>query len=88
MVDFRGVLTWAGDLASWFVEWQSKLKQKQSAGESLDEAAQENLLKSLVNKVAKDDLLGDMDAQSLAKQNIHTDIIPAMAWLRPPSLTA
>lgn len=89
-VDWGGVLTWAGDLASWFVEWKSEVKKatdKRRIEAGLDwldllknpmdprfpkvwlnEQQKEEILLSIVDrKVSKDDLIGDMDAQSMTK---------------------
>lgn len=77
-VDFTGVLTWAGDLASWFVEWQSQLRKKEAATGSLSEPERHSLLLQLANsKVAKDDLLGDLDAQIAAQSYTTTTVIPS-----------
>lgn len=85
-VDFQGVLTWTGDLASWFIEFVSVVKKKTGSNPPL--AAGVNspsgfqslvlaedphaLLMSLVGKkVAKDDLLGDLDAQAIVQSAVR-----------------
>lgn len=65
-VDFAGVLTWAGDLASWFEAW---LEEMAKQGIPADPGVRESLLLATANKnSSKDDLLGDMDAQVVAQR--------------------
>ena len=80
--DFQGVLTWSGDLASWFVEFVTRIRKMTGklrmpdAGNmaDLDKALGLNadaLLMSLVNsKVSKEDLVSDFDAQAIVKENV------------------
>jgi hypothetical protein len=80
-VSWPAVLTWAGDLASWFVEW---LDQRQAAeaktGAPMSSGDASNLLFAVANsKVAKDDLLGDLDAQALAGQYIKMEVVDPVA---------
>ena len=77
-VDFRGVLTWSGDLASWFVEWQDQLKKTEdSRHQCLTPDAELKLLLSLAErKVSKDDLVGDMDGQAMAQRGVQVDVLP------------
>jgi hypothetical protein len=75
-VDMRGVLTWVGDLASWFVEWQSELKKTESTGKQTVSAV--TLLRSLASKkVSKDDLLGNMGGQVAAATHGKATILPS-----------
>jgi hypothetical protein len=65
-VELMGVLTWSGDLASWFVDWLEQ--KKKPANKSVADIA---LLLSRVNrKVSKEDLLSDMDAQLLVASHL------------------
>jgi outer membrane protein OmpA-like peptidoglycan-associated protein len=63
-----GVFTWTGDLGSWFIDWIDQKKLKPGD----DDIA---LLLSRVNsKVSLDDLLSDMDAQVMVKDEVTTTI--------------
>lgn len=57
-VDLSGMLTWVGDLASWFVEWNVRRRTDPGV----------DLIALAATKVDKDDLLGDMDGQVLAHE--------------------
>lgn len=69
-VSWAGVLTWVGDLASWFREWVAKKHaQEDQEQRTLSEAEHQSLLLRLTGaKVDKDDLLGDMDAHVMAQR--------------------
>ena len=63
------VVTWAGDLASWWLEWVQQVKKLYAAGQTgpPDPAADSTLLETVGrSKASKEDLLGDMDAVVLA----------------------
>ena len=80
--EFQGVLTWTGDLASWFVEFVDRIRKMTgrlrmpdaSSWADLDKALgidSHKLFSSLMgSKVSKDDLLGDLDAQALVAKNV------------------
>lgn len=88
-VPWTGIVTWTGDLASWFVEWlhQRKLRDDAAAARPTTEATEAGpvnetpmpgdphdgqlLLEVGKSKTAKDDLLGDMDAQNLAAGHVR-----------------
>jgi hypothetical protein len=73
-VNFEGVLTWVGDLASWFIE--SKEEVKKRGGTSVSRSDQVTILLGLVNnKCAKDDLLGDLDGQVMADEFTTSTVI-------------
>jgi hypothetical protein len=69
----KGIVTWTGDLGSWFVDFvdQKAKKEKKPKGKPAVKLTKEDeiaLLMSRVNqKVARDDILGDMDAQAIAR---------------------
>jgi hypothetical protein len=57
-VNFEGVLTWVGDLASWLIEAKNAVAKR--GGAAVSHSEQVEILLGLVDaKVAKDDLLGD-----------------------------
>jgi len=75
-VTFEGAFTWAGDLASWWLEAKNTIKKR--GGTEMTQSDQVAILMSLVdNKVAKDDIFGDLDAQVMADQFTTTTIVPA-----------
>ncbi len=88
-VKWTGVVTWAGDLASWFVEWikqRRKLDETPSTEPATDAGPPEEtgglspsdikLLDTLAaSKAAKEDLLGDMDAQVMAEEHVRPSTI-------------
>jgi hypothetical protein len=76
-VNFEGVLTWVGDLASWFVEAKNAVIKRQQGGDPISSSDQIAILLGLASsKVAKDDLLGDVDAQAMANRFTTTTILP------------
>ena len=63
---WTGIVTWTGDLASWFLEWSQQIRNRPGA------AGDATLWQRVgATKVAKDDLLGDMDAQVLAARSVR-----------------
>lgn len=66
-----GILTWTGDLSSWFVDWIDQ-KRHHPAVDDI------TLLLSRVNsKVSMDDLLSDLDAQAIVATEITTTVTVA-----------
>jgi hypothetical protein len=61
-VDWMGVVTWAGDLASWFVNWIDKLP----SGKRPDPSPADS--RAPAQKV---DLISDMDGQILAAEKVR-----------------
>ncbi len=67
-VPWSGLVTWAGDLASWWSEWETRREALEVNGVRLTAAEREALLdQSFANRVTKEDLLADMDAQIFAQ---------------------
>jgi hypothetical protein len=67
-VPWSGLFTWVGDLSSWWVEWETKREGRETGGVQLTDAERKQLLnQSFANRVTKEDLLADMDAQIIAK---------------------
>lgn len=66
-----GTVTWLGDLASWVLEWSSRVRKKEAElKRKLTEEEQITIFKDpalIKAKVDKDDLLGNMDGQILAQ---------------------
>jgi hypothetical protein len=68
-IDPRGLLTWVGDLAAWFVGWNDAKMVDRAKGVNWTPSTDVQRLKEagLVNsRVALDDLLGDLDGQIVA----------------------
>jgi outer membrane protein OmpA-like peptidoglycan-associated protein len=63
-----GVFTWTGDLGSWFIDWLAQKKKDPAA----DDIAL--LLSRVNNKVSLDDLLSDMDAQIMVRNEVTTRV--------------
>lgn len=77
-VNFEGVLTWVGDLASWFVEAKNAVAKR--GGATVSHSDQVAILLGLANsKAAKDDLLGDVDAQVMADRFTTTTTYPTFS---------
>jgi hypothetical protein len=71
-VPWSGLLTWVGDLSSWWTEWEAKREARETGGVRLTAAERKQLLdQSFANRVTKEDLLADMDAQIIAKHLQH-----------------
>jgi hypothetical protein len=90
-----GVLTWAGDLASWWLEWVLQAKkiyeapQPEETGPATDmgpanerggDPAMDLGLWERIgrSKVSKEDLLGDMDAQVLARTSTQKSTVESV----------
>ncbi len=63
-----GVFTWTGDLGSWFIDWLAQKKEKPTE----DDIAL--LLSRVNNKVSLDDLISDMDAQIMVRNEVTTRV--------------
>lgn len=77
-----GVFTWTGDLGSWFIDWLDQKKAKPNE----DDIA---LLLARVNaKVSLDDLISDMDAQIMVRQEVTTrvQVTPRRGVETPPAI--
>ncbi|MEM6928938.1 MAG: hypothetical protein AAF602_18510, partial [Myxococcota bacterium] len=75
-IDWSGAVTWLGDLASWFVEWNHQRRKAEQSGEPWPE--HEHLPRLMAMQPAKvdiDDLLADLDAQVLASEYTSTDLL-------------
>ncbi|MET9023698.1 hypothetical protein ABZV93_27365 [Actinopolymorpha sp. NPDC004070] len=78
----QGLVTWVGDLASWFVEWNSDRIKAEAAGTPWTAAQSEEHRKSvLVRKMSLQDLLSDLDAQVLAAHAVRTPSIVSVGAL-------
>jgi hypothetical protein len=66
-LDLRGLVTWVGDLASWFVEWNTQRIRAEKNGITRTPEGNLKALKDIAtSKVDLDDLLGNMDGQIIA----------------------
>lgn len=78
-----GITTWVGDLASWFVEWNSERIKAAGGGTIWDPAEQERQRQALrARKVALEDVLGNMDGQILAVTARNPAVVSIAALLR------
>jgi hypothetical protein len=85
---WTGIVTWTGDLASWFVEWTQQIRAAMAKpppapqGPATEEGPESERGPGPIgdtklwervgaSKVAKADLLGDMDAQVLAARSVR-----------------
>jgi hypothetical protein len=68
-IDPRGLLSWVGDLAAWFVGWNDAKMADRAKGVIWTPATDVQRLKEadlVDSRVALDDLLGDLDGQIVA----------------------
>jgi hypothetical protein len=76
-LSLEGMLTWLGDLASWFMQWDLDRGAADAAGTpwpASDHLA--HLIALAATKVDKDDLLGDMDGQVSTAESTHMSVYP------------
>lgn len=76
-LNLEGMVTWLGDLASWFMEWDLERRNAADKGTPWPAADHLNHLNALVStKVAKDDLLGDMDGEVSTGESTQMSVYP------------
>jgi hypothetical protein len=77
-----GIVSWVGDLASWFVEWNTRRNDAISVGYTWSATEEEEQRQALQTvKTSVEDLLGDMDGQVMGFDADRDDSITSLKSL-------